>query len=327
MVTWSDLCSLWTLTFHLRPEAIPPLSRSPSVPPSGHRCVGVCFQSLASGLGITSQRDNCTELTHINPNFLWVSVEQKINIGVFFSGIKHNVNQASGTSCLWWRSSTADHIRNRFNCRHVCKANTCVEWITGRAVPGYFVSSVGGWMSLLSPGPSFCNNNDFVILRPTKRKKSLMMMMTIIAALRWPKAQRGTLDDLPSARRRWGFLMQLHRVVCYWFPWWSPKINIKVSDRRAAYWFKRSQSCSSNVSRFDLWPVFMFSDNTAGSGWDCGLTEETAGLHTHTHLRSQLELTAVTRLKLSLMAATWIFKPHMRRRFGKMFDREQIWMI
>lgn len=208
------------------------------------------------------------------------------------------------TSCLW----SSDHIRNGFNYRHVCKANTFVEWITGPAVPGYFVSSVDGWMSLLSPGHTFCDNNDFVILRPTKHKKicddddddcNCCSICLPPPPLRCPKAQRGSLDDLSSAHRRWGLLVQLHRALCYWFPWWPAKINIKVSDRRAAYWFKRS----SNVSRFDLWPAFMFSDNTAGSGWDCGFNGGDCA-SSHTHLRSQPELTAMTRLKLLLMAAT-----------------------
>lgn len=73
--------------------------------------------------------------------------------------------------------------------------------------------------------------------------------------------------------------MQLHRAACYWFPWWVSKINIKVCDRRVAYWFSRSRGCSRNVSTFDLWLVFMFSDNTADCGgergfnWgDCGST-------------------------------------------------------
>lgn len=72
--------------------------------------------------------------------------------------------------------------------------------------------------------------------------------------------------------------MQLHKAVCFWFPWWISKINIKVCDRRVAYWFKRSRSCSHNVSTFDLWPIFMFFDNTADCGCDCGWTEETVGL-------------------------------------------------
>lgn len=64
-----------------------------------------------------------------------------------------------------------------------------------------------------------------------------------------------------------GFLMQLCTAVCCWSPWWVSNINIKVSDRREAYWFKRSPSCSHNVSTFDLWSISMFSNNTADRGW------------------------------------------------------------
>lgn len=75
--------------------------------------------------------------------------------------------------------------------------------------------------------------------------------------------------------------MQLCRAACYWFPWWVSKINIKVCDRRVAYWFKRSRGYSHNVSMFDLWPVFIFFDNIDNAvdcGCDCGWTEETVGL-------------------------------------------------
>lgn len=72
--------------------------------------------------------------------------------------------------------------------------------------------------------------------------------------------------------------MQLSRAVCYWFPWRVCKINIKVCDRRVAYWFKRSQGYSHSVSTFDLRPVFMFFDNTADWGCGCGWAEETLGL-------------------------------------------------
>lgn len=37
------------------------------------------------------------------------------------------------------------------------------------------------------------------------------------------------------------FLMQLHRVVCYWFPWRFSKRNIKFCDRTVVYWFNRSE--------------------------------------------------------------------------------------
>lgn len=75
--------------------------------------------------------------------------------------------------------------------------------------------------------------------------------------------------------------MQLCRAACYWFPWWVSKINIKVCDRRMVCWFKRSRGCSHNVSKFDLWPVFVFFDNTADCGCDGGWTEEPVGLSSH----------------------------------------------
>lgn len=80
------------------------------------------------------------------------------------------------------------------------------------------------------------------------------------------------------------FSQQLCRAACYWFPWWVSKINIKVCDRRVAYWFKRSRCCSHNVSTVDLWPVFMFSDNTADCGCDGGWTEETVA-HSLYHIQ------------------------------------------
>lgn len=68
-----------------------------------------------------------------------------------------------------------------------------------------------------------------------------------------------SLSNLPqSSKLSPSFQMQLRRAVCYWFPWCTSKINIKVCDGRAAYWFNRLNGCSCNVSTFDLWPVFVF---------------------------------------------------------------------
>lgn len=108
-------------------------------------------------------------------------------------------------------------------------------------------------------------------------QKSLMMITIIVAQfvclhlLCHLQTQAHIPNNPSSADFSWVFSCN-YAEQRLWFPWRVSKINIKVSDRRAAYWFKRSQTCSHNVSTFDLWPVFMFFDNTAASGCDCGWT-------------------------------------------------------
>lgn len=139
-----------------------------------------------------------------------------------------------------------------------------------------FFCPLEGWqMCLFHPVPvcviRFCHPQS------DETQKSLMMI-TVIAAqfvclhlLYHLQTQAHVLNNLSSADSSWVFSCN-YAEQCLWFPWRVSKINIKVSDRRVAYWFKRSQSCSHNVSTFDLWPIFMFFDNTADSGCDCGWT-------------------------------------------------------
>lgn len=150
----------------------------------------------------------------------------------------------------------------------------------------FFFFSLGGLTNVsISPDSSLCNSKvlSFLVRWNTKISnddycncRSICLPPPPLSPPKHPSSP--ILNNLPSADFSWVFLMQLCRAACYWFPWWVSKINIKVCDSRVAYWFKKSRGCSHNVSTFDLWPVFMFFDNMADCGCDCGWSEETVGL-------------------------------------------------